>query len=244
MMRTVAIIPARGGSKGIPRKNIIDFCGYPLVSWTIACARRCPRIDAVYVSTDDAEIAEVSRHYGAEIIERPANIAGDTSSSESAVIHACEVIRQKNLLPDAVIMMQATSPLRETSELDDAITRFAEGSLDSLFSAAQPEDMLLWIQDGADLHSLNFDYKARKRRQDATHGIKTWIETGSYYITKTELLLASGNRLGGRIGMWAVPFWKSFEIDSVDSLQVCAALMRAYKLDTVVPAVPQRRRRS
>ena len=113
MMRTVAIIPARGGSKGIPRKNIIDFCGYPLVSWTIACARRCPRIDAVYVSTDDAEIAEVSRHYGAEIIERPANIAGDTSSSESAVIHACEVIRQKNLLPDAVIMMQATSPLRE-----------------------------------------------------------------------------------------------------------------------------------
>ena len=115
MMRTVAIIPARGGSKGIPRKNIIDFCGYPLVSWTIACARRCPRIDAVYVSTDDAEIAEVSRHYGAEIIERPANIAGDTSSSESAVIHACEVIRQKNLLPDAVIMMQATSPLRESS---------------------------------------------------------------------------------------------------------------------------------
>ena len=234
-MQTVAIIPARGGSKAIPRKNIIDFCGYPLISWTIACARRCSLVEKVYVSTDDAEIAGVAKQYGAEVIDRPDSISGDTASSESALIHACEVIRSNGRLPDAIMMLQATSPLRETLELDGAVNKFAKGTLDSMFSASQPEDMLLWIERASDLQSLNYDYKSRKRRQDAADGPQVWIETGSFYITNTELLLTSGNRLGGRIGMWAVPFWKSFEIDSLESLDVCATLMRTYKLDRIAP---------
>jgi CMP-N,N'-diacetyllegionaminic acid synthase len=237
-MRTVAIIPARGGSKAIPRKNIIEFCGYPLISWTIACARKCSLLENVYVSTDDAEIAAVAKRYGAEVIQRPDNISGDTASSESALIHACEDIRRNGSLPDAIAMLQATSPLREPVELDDALTKFAESTLDSMFSAAQPEDMLLWIeQEASGLQSLNYDYKSRKPRQDAAHGPQVWIETGSFYLTRTQLLLESGNRLGGRIGFWPVPFWKSFEIDSRDSLEICSALMRAYQLDTAAPEI-------
>ena|SRR5437867_8750729 len=234
-MRTIAIIPARGGSKGIHRKNIVDFCGYPLISWTIACARRCSLVEKVYVSTDDAEIASIATVYGAEVIHRPANISGDTATSESALIHACDVIGQNRNLPEIIIMMQATSPLRETSELDGALSKFAEGGVDSMFSAARPEDTLLWFDDASGLQSLNFDYRARKRRQDAAHGPQIWIETGSFYVMKTELLLSSQNRLGGRIGMLPVPFWKSFEIDSLESLQICAALMRIFRLDTVTP---------
>ena len=234
-MRTVAIIPARGGSKAIPRKNIIDFCGHPLISWTIACARKCSRLEAVYVSTDDDEIAAVATRYGATIIERPKEISGDTATSESALIHACEVIRTNGILPDTVVLLQATSPLRETSELDGALKKFAEGTLDSMFSGAEPEDMLLWSERPSGFESLNFDYKSRKRRQDASHESRLWIETGSFYITKTDWLLSRENRLGGRIGVWPVPFWKSFEIDSHDSLQMCAGLMRAYGLDRIVP---------
>jgi CMP-N,N'-diacetyllegionaminic acid synthase len=236
-MGTVAIVPARGGSKGIPRKNIIDFCGYPLLAWTVACARRCSRIDKVYVSTDDDEISQVGEKYGAETIRRPLEISNDTSSSESALLHACEWIARNGKSPDAIVFLQATSPLRETLELDGALEKFGQGGLDSVFCASEPEDMLVWIQEGEQLRSLNYDYSSRKRRQDVDHASRLLVETGSFYITRTELLLSTGNRLGGRIGTWLVPFWKSFEIDSVESMRVCASLMRAYGLDRLVPSL-------
>jgi CMP-N,N'-diacetyllegionaminic acid synthase len=234
-MGIVAIIPARGGSKGIPRKNVIDFCGSPLIAWTIACARKSTRIEKVYVSTDDAEISRTAELYGAAVIDRPAEISGDRSSSEAALIHACEVIGKHTGMPDAIVFLQATSPLRETSELDGALKRFEDENLDSLFSAAQPEDMLLWMQEGDVLQSLNYDHLTRKRRQDMDHQKQVWIETGSFYITRTSLLLRNQNRLGGRIGLWPVPFWKSFEIDSVETLGICSSLMREYGLDSSVP---------
>ena len=234
-MRAVAIIPARGGSRGIPRKNLIDFCGHPLLSWTIAAARRCSQIETVFVSTDDAEITEVARQYGAEIIARPPEISGDTASSESALIHALETIQKDDPSVDTVVFLQATSPLRETSELEGALRRFKDHSVDSLFSASQPEDMLMWLRDNSGLQSLNYDYRSRKRRQDVHQGQEVLIETGSFYITRADILLAGGNRLGGRIDIWPVPFWKSFEIDSMESLEVCSTLMRAHRLDVVPP---------
>lgn len=234
-MGTVAIVPARGGSKGIPGKNVIDFCGYPLLAWTVACAQRCSRIDKVYVSTDDAGISKVAETYGAETIRRPLEISGDTSSSESALLHACEWITHRGKRPDTIVFLQATSPLRETLELEGALETFAKGGIDSVFSAAEPEDMLVWLQEGGQLRSLNYDYSTRKRRQDVDDGRRLWIETGSFYITNTDVLLNSGNRLGGRISIWPVPFWKSFEVDSEQSMRICASLMREYGLDKLVP---------
>jgi CMP-N,N'-diacetyllegionaminic acid synthase len=236
-MKTVAIIPARGGSKGIPRKNIIDFCGHPLIAWTIAAARSCRAIDGVFVSTDSEEIAATARRYGAEVTVRPAEIAGDRATSESALLHACgEITRRQGGAPERVVFLQATSPLRESSELEGALAKFEQEKLDSLFSASQPEDMLFWRKTPAGFESINYDYSSRKRRQDMSEESVLLVETGSFYVTRHSLLQQTQNRLGGRIGVWPVEFWKSFEIDSQAGLELCTLLMRQNGLDRVPPA--------
>lgn len=237
-MDTIAIIPARGDSKGIPRKNIINFCGYPLLAWTVACAQRCPQIKRVYVSTDDAEIASVTRKLGADVIERPAEFSTDTADSESALLHALDHIEANDSKRiDAIVFLQATSPLREPIEIERALKKFEAEALDSLFSAAELEDMLLWCEKTGELSSWNYDYAKRKRRQDASAEGRQFVETGSFYITKPDILRKNHNRLGGRIGLWKVPFWKSFEIDSIEGLALCELLMKVHKLDLAVPKI-------
>ena len=108
MTNIAAIIPARGGSKGIPKKNIIDFCGKPLIGWSIEDAIQSKYIDTVYVSTDDREIAYISIEFGAEIINRPVDISGDTATSESALKHA--IITKKLYGCEYIVFLLATSP--------------------------------------------------------------------------------------------------------------------------------------
>jgi CMP-N,N'-diacetyllegionaminic acid synthase len=236
-MYSVAVIPARGGSKGIPRKNVIDFCGFPLLSWSIAAAKRCPQIAEVYVSTDCPEIAMMAGRFGADVIQRPAELATDGCASETALVHACrDIERRTGRKPDVIAMLQATSPLREANELEGAFRHFEENRYDSLFSAARPEDFLMWMGEGDCLRSLNYDWRSRKRRQDSQASSVLWIETGSFYLTRSDLLLQNANRLGGRIGLWEVPLWKSFEIDSQEGLELCSLLMRNYRLDRITPA--------
>jgi CMP-N,N'-diacetyllegionaminic acid synthase len=230
-----AIIPARGGSKGIPHKNVLPFCGHPLIAWTISTALRSECVDTVYVSTDDEEIGAVAMKYGAGVIRRPAELATDSSTSESALLHASQELGNRGAEPETVVFLQATSPLREASEIDEAVRHMSQENLDSLFSASEPEDFLLWTEDSAGLRSLNYDFASRKRRQDGPSGQRVLVETGSFYITKTAGLLRHGNRLWGRIGYWPVAFWKSFEIDSLEGVVLCEALMRAHGLDRTPP---------
>jgi CMP-N,N'-diacetyllegionaminic acid synthase len=235
-MHTIAIIPARGGSKGIPKKNIVDFCGHPLLAWTIACCRRCLQVGGIFVSTDSPGIAAVARRYGAEVVTRPAELSTDTADSESAVIHALDAVEQNGgKRVDAVLFLQATSPLREPAELDGALAKFKNENLDSLFSAAQFESVNLWREENGRLQSWNYDFRNRQRRQDAQREARQFVETGSFYITRPQLLRAEHNRLGGRIGIWLVPLWKNFEIDTPDELRLCAQLMREHQLDRFPP---------
>jgi CMP-N,N'-diacetyllegionaminic acid synthase len=236
-MRTIAVIPARGGSKGIPQKNIKEFCGHPLLAWSVAVARRTKQIDGVYVSTDNSEIRRVAQDYGAEVILRPAEISGDQASSESALLHALEVVgKEHGTGVERILFLQATSPLRETKELDEALKLFDTGGYDSLFSAANPEDFCIWKEGSGHLDSLNYDYRNRKRRQEADGAIKLWIETGSFYVTNAALLRRTGNRLGGKIAVYPVPLWKSHEIDSMEGFELCAWLMHHHHLDQRSPA--------
>ncbi len=233
-MRIHAIIPARGGSKAIPGKNVVDFLGYPLLSWTIDCARRCEDVEKVWVSTDDDAIADVARRYGALVIDRPDSLSGDTASSESALIHAASVISETNgSAPSHFLFLQLTSPLRETFEIEGAVATFKDEQLDSLFSAAPAEDFCLWNRCAGQLSSLNFDYTNRGRRQDRPDE-DVWIETGSFYLTAIDGLVSTGNRLHGKIGMQPVETWKAFEIDSPAGLDLCRAIFSA-KLAGIVP---------
>lgn len=225
-MKTIAIIPARGGSKGIPKKNIIDFCGKPLLAWSIIQAVYTPEIDDVYVSSDSDEILAIAENYGAKRIKRPEAIAGDTAASESAVEHALKNIGTP---VGTIIMLQATSPLRKPDDLRKALMEFELKGLDSLFSGALLEDFLIWDKDSAGkLKSFNYDYLNRGRRQDRR---PQYLENGSFYIFKPGVF-AQGNRLGGKIGVYIMELWQSYEIDTVEDLEFLKMIFD-YKLKSL-----------
>ncbi len=133
-MKTVAFIPARGGSKGLPRKNVLPFMKKPLIVHSIEQALETPEIDTVYVSTDDKEIAKISEDAGAKIIWRPAEISGDTATSETAIIHSFEWLEENGIDVEKMVFLQCTSPLRPKNGLSEAIQQFNKGNFDSLLS--------------------------------------------------------------------------------------------------------------
>ena len=220
----VAIIPARAGSKGIENKNIIDFCGKPLIAWSIEQALTSKKIDDVFVSTDGKQIAEIAQQYGAKVIWRPAELASDTATSEDAIIHAVNLIKQQRII-DVVVFLQATSPIRLQKDIDGAITTFFDNDLDSLFSMTILEDYCIWKETEHGLQSYTFDYNNRGRRQDRE---KLFLENGSIYIFKPDILMKCKNRLGGKIGMYEMPFERSYEIDSYQDIETCKFFMRKY----------------
>lgn len=210
-MSIITIIPARGGSKGIPGKNIRPLARLPLIAHSILDAKESKLVDRVYVSTDDPEIAEVSSKYGAEIIDRPIEIAGDTASSESALLHALTEIEQSGIQPELIVFLQCTSPLRTGLDLDRAIEQLRAEQSDSLLSVT-PTHRFLWEQVDGIARSINYDYRNRQRRQDMN---PQFMENGSIYIFKPWVLRELGNRLGGKISLFVMREDQSGEIDSI-----------------------------
>jgi N-acylneuraminate cytidylyltransferase len=225
-MNIVAIILARGGSKGIPKKNIINFCGKPLINWSINQAKNSKYISSVWVSSDSNEILEIVKKQKVETIKRPKKISTDKSSSEIGWIHAINEIEKKQQI-DLVVGLQTTSPIRETKDLDEAIKKFKKNNADSMFSCSKLDDFFIWEKRKSNYSSLNYNYKNRKRRQDVK---KQYLENGSFYIFKPEIIKKMKNRLGGKIEIIEQEFWKSFEIDSIKSLKFCEILMKNYLL--------------
>ncbi|MCX5677966.1 MAG: acylneuraminate cytidylyltransferase family protein [Candidatus Omnitrophica bacterium] len=223
MAHIICIVPARGGSKSIPKKNIVDFCGKPLIAWTIRQALESSLIDDVYVTTDDDTIAAVSEKYGAKVIRRPKRLSTDTASSEDALMHALSEIEKRGAGIDLVVFLQATSPLRRAKDIDMAIAQFRATKADSMFSAAILEDYTIWKKIGPRLKSVSFNYKERGRRQDRE---PLYLENGSIYLFKPEILKRCKNRLGGRMRMYIMDFWRSYEIDNAEDLKVCEYFMK------------------
>lgn len=221
-MKIIAIIPARGGSKGIPGKNVMDFCGKPLIAWSIEYALASKYIKNVYVTTEDKEIADVSKKYGANIIQRPAELATDTSSADDALMHALgKILEQKEI--DIVVFLQPTSPVREIDDIDNSLDLFLSEGADSLFSATMLDDICLWKDKENRLQSITYDYLNRGRRQDRK---PYYLENGSIYIFKPDVLTKFRNRLGGSIVTYLMPKWKSFEIDSLEDIEICRFYMQ------------------
>lgn len=219
-MKILCIIPARGGSKGIPKKNIIEFAGKPLISYSINQAINSKYITDVVVSSDSDEILEVSKLYGATTLKRPEELSTDTSSSESALIHTIKTLNKDY---DYIVFLQATSPLRTTKDIDNCIESLINNNLDSVFSASILEDMLIWKSNNDSLESVNYDYKNRKRRQDSEI---QYVENGSIYVFKKEGFIENNNRLFGKIGLSLMDGWKMFEIDSLEDLELCELIFK------------------
>lgn len=225
----VAIIPARGGSKGIKNKNIIPICGHPLVAWTINHAKSCSGIDSVWVTSDDDKILEISEKFGAQCIKRPEEISTDSSSSEAAWLHAIDYIENLGIDIEKVVALQPTSPVRESYDLENAILQFDKEKHDSMFAATAVEDYFIWkVNKDGFAESVNYDYKNRKRRQEID---ESYVENGSFYIFKPEIIRRYNNRLGGKIGIYKMARHKMYQIDNQEDIKLCEAIISGYNYE-------------
>ncbi len=230
-MRISCIILARGGSKGIPKKNIIDFCGKPLIAWTILQACKAEGVSDIWVSSDSEEILEVAEQYGANTIARPEEISGDLDSSESAWLHAVDFIEQRSNHPiDYILAPQATSPLRHPEDFSGAIRQVIQERSDSLLSVSEIEDFFIWKKGREHIESVNYDYKNRKPRQQIE---ETYLENGSFYLFKPQLLRNENNRLGGDISLFKMDRYKMFQIDNVDDIKLSSVIMKGFGLNNL-----------
>ncbi len=223
-MKTIAFIPARGGSKGIPGKNIKEFAGKPLIVHSIEQALATPLIDEVILSTDDAEITRIAQDAGARVIRRPAEISGDEASTESAIEHAIKLLNKEDKPPDILVFLQATSPLRPLEALTEALEKFILNRYDSLV-ALSPTHRFHWNIDRENAVPL-YDFMNRPRRQDIKPEDATYVETGSFYIFTRRHFEATGNRLGGDIGYYLLSEEYSYEIDTMTDFLLLEAIQR------------------
>ncbi len=227
-MHTVAVIPARGGSKGLKNKNIYPVAGKPLLAWTILQALASTSIERVFVTTDDQTIAEVASEFGAEVIVRPPELSGDKATSESAIIHAAGVIERDHHIPiDIIVFLQATSPLRKPQDIDRAVELFLREGADSLISVTRADDLTLWESKGGEWKSVNFDYRNRGMRQDRP---TQFIENGSIYIFNPETLMVFGNRIGEKLSAYEMDFWQTWEIDTLEEIDLIEYYMNKKNL--------------
>tara|TARA_Y100000590_G_C15671646_1_gene996466 strand:+ start:457 stop:1149 length:693 start_codon:yes stop_codon:yes gene_type:complete len=216
------IIPARGGSKGIPGKNIKNFEGKPLITHTIDYALTSKHlINNIIVSTDDDQIAAISKASGVGIIERPKHLATDTASTESVIEHAIPLIKPN---PDILVLLQPTSPLRPKGSLETAINKFIDGNYDSFLSLSPTHNFFWSITD--DFAKAQYDFNNRPRRQDITERDINYIENGSIYIFTTTHFTSTKNRLGGKIGYIIFEEEFSHEVDTPQDLKILEQISR------------------
>lgn len=217
-MRILCVIPVRGGSKGIPRKNLKPIAGKPLVAWTIeqaldAKAALAPEHQMdVIVSTDDLELAEIAQQYGAKVpFMRPAHLAEDTTATEPVIEHAIEFMTKAGSRPDAVMLLQATSPVRLPGTLERAVRQFASSDSDSMVGVI-PIGPFIWA--ATEPPTAQYEVMARPRRQELTRETFRYRENGSMYITKTEIYEEFHNRLAGAIELFMLEDLEGIDIDA------------------------------
>lgn len=224
----VAVIPALGGSRGLPRTNVRDVAGLPLVARAIRCALAARRVARVVVSTDDAEIAALARRYGAEVVERPGELTGENTSPDRVVRHALYVLALTGQVPPLAMMLACTAPLTSPDDLDAAIERLLTAGADSCFTAV-PFVQFIW-REGEDggAHGVNHDAKFSSRRQGLEPQL---VETGAVYVMRTERFLAEGTRFCGRTVACMVPRERHLEIDAPIDFIKADAVIRFHESD-------------
>ena len=215
-MKTNCLIPARGGSKRIPRKNLNDFCGKPLVVWSIEQALASTGIDKVYVSSEDTEILNVALTYGAEIVLRPDELAQDSSTLEEVIEHFL-----KEVPTDVLVVLQPTSPLRLPGDIENCIQQMAATLNSACWSVNVEDDLFLWNDE---IEPYNFE---RDWREVSTF----YRENGSIYCFTAEGFKNHQSRYAGAKCISYMQKWQSYEIDEPEDVRVCEALMKEFILN-------------
>ena len=207
-MKIVSVITARGGSKGIPRKNMLDLNGKHLVYYSIR-ASLDSNVDETWVSSDDNEILKVSMNYGANLIRRPDELSGDVIMPDEALLHFSQKVDF-----DILVFIQPTSPMIKSKYIDKGIDMIKSGKYDSVFTATKEHWLPKWDKN---VEPVDWDIHNRPRRQDKS---ELYVENGMFYITKRENLLKNKLRYSGKMGVVEIPLKDSFQVDSEDDLEL------------------------
>jgi CMP-N-acetylneuraminic acid synthetase len=225
-----AIIPARGGSKGIPRKNIIDLCGKPLLAYTIQHARESKHIDEFIVNTDDSEIRDVAIHYKAKTIKRPEEYAHDQICQEVDLLLKWTIEQYEEMNPeihiDIAVLLYPTAPLRDVKSIDKAIDLVKNKGFDSALSLYR-DTRYLWKvkKDSKTVEPTNYNPNKRMPRQKERWN--QWAENKAIYVMKREVLFKLG-RIGPKCGYVEMEKWRSVDIDETEDLNMAKALYESY----------------
>lgn len=229
-MRILGIVPARGGSKGIPRKNLADVCGCPLIAWSIATGAEllaAGTLTRCIVSTDDEKIADVARGLGADVpFLRPAAAATDTAKALAYVLHALDALEAVDGRYDAVMLLQPTSPRRDTAAIADAVARFEASDADSLIACYQEDyinELVMYEDEGnGRLKPKNAAHNKGVRRQE--HG-PTMVRNGALYVTRVPYLRATGQLVCDRPVLLRMSKIDSIDVDTPDDLELLRAVL-------------------
>jgi len=222
--KDIAIIPARGGSRGIPRKNVLPIGGKPLIAWTIEAARAAESVDRVVVSTDDPEIGRVAEAFGADVVWRPAELSGDQASSESALLHALEFLeRAEGYDPDILVFLQCTSPLTQAEDIDGTVRAMLDADADTALSVAEFHYFLWRRENAGEAVGINHDKSIRLLRQNRE---PQYQETGAVYAMRASGFREARHRFFGRTALYVSPPDRVGEIDDPIDMQFCELLIR------------------
>ena len=226
-MEILSIIPARGGSKGIKLKNLIPLNRKPLLYYTIKASKESSNINRTIVSTDHKKIAKVAKLLGAEVVYRPSRLAGNKTSVEAGMIYTLNYLRKtEKYEPDLVLLLQATSPLRTSKHIDEAINFFIKGKYDSVLSGLISR-YFFWESNKKTVRPLNYDPSNRPNRQEMKSN--QFIENGAIYITKYDLLQTSKCRVSGKIGIYIMPRELSIDINNKFDLFLIQHILKQQK---------------
>lgn len=229
MMQTLGIILARGGSKGIPGKNIKAFCEKPLIAWSIDQGLKSKKIDELIVSTDSKEIADISLQYGAKVpFIRPSHLSEDTSSSIDAIFHAVKFYKDKGYNFEKVILLEPTSPLRDTTDIEKAFEILESNKKAKSIvgiahvSGAHPDFLVkLDSEKFITFYKNDFNFKRRQELEDL------FFFEGSLYISYTDTLIERKSFYHNQTMGYVMPKWKAFEIDESEDFIIAESIMQA-----------------
>ena len=213
-MKVVSLITARGGSKGVPRKNIIDVNGKPLIWYSINASLNSLASET-WVSTEDSEIKQVSIDCGAFVDDRPKHLANDTAMNESALLHFA-----KTSDFDILVFIQPCAPLIKPEYINRGIKMVVSGEYDSSFAVVKESWLPKWDMD---INTVDWDINHRPRRQEKP---ELYVEAGMFYVTTRKQLIASELRYSGDIGIVEIPLKDSFQIDTMEDLDLIQKLLK------------------
>lgn len=226
--KVIGIVPARGGSKGLPGKNIKELLGKPLIAWSIEAGRDSTYIDTLLVTTDDERIALIAKEFGAEVpFLRPAELANDSATSVDVVAHAIDFMQSRGEHFDIVVLLEPTSPLREPQDIDKALELMADGVATSVVSICEAESthpaFMFRMESQGLIQSMQSDGFKVLRRQELE---PAFFLDGSVYASDIGTLLARKTFCHERTKGLKLPKWKSPEIDDIVDFMLVEAILK------------------